>query len=132
MSYKVVYNNCYGGIGLSKEAIDWLKVNSSPKISEFLWSELNSMSSKDGRRYLDFCSYLGSLLFYKFGRHNKDLVRCVELLGDKANSDCSKLRIGEISSRAYRIKENDGLEEVIKIDDDSIYWIEDDEQEEQS
>ena len=80
--YKVVYNACYGGFGLSEEAIQYLKDKHGLNPNE------------------------------EFERHDKRLVDVVEALGDKANGFCAKLAIAEIESRMYRIDEYDGYESV--------------------
>lgn len=80
--YKVVYNACYGGFGLSEEAIQYLKDKHGLNPDE------------------------------KFERHDKRLVDVVEALGDKASGFCAKLAIAEIESRMYRIDEYDGCESV--------------------
>lgn len=80
--HKVVYNACYGGFGLSKEAIQYLK-------------DKHGLNSNE-----------------EFERHDKRLVDVVEVLGDKASGFCAKLAIAEIDSPMYRIDEYDGFESV--------------------
>ena len=94
MTTKVVYNACYGGFGLSKEAMARL---------EELGSTLNRTYST-----------------WEFFRHDPLLVQVVEELGDKASAWASKLRIEEVSG-PYRIEEYDGLETVYEPGD--YDWI---------
>ena len=94
MTTKVVYNACYGGFGLSDEAVVRLKE---------LGSTIND-------RYLP----------WEFPRHDLLLVQVVEELGDKANTWASKLRIEEVCG-PYRIEEYDGLETVYEPSD--YAWI---------
>ena len=54
-------------------------------------------------------------------RHDHDLVRTVELLGEKANGRCARLEVRTINSPLYRIQEYDGMEAVETPD--SISWI---------
>ena len=55
---KVVYNDCYGGFSLSKEAIDW---------------------------YKELTGKLGEICAYDISRHDPALIKVVETLGIKAN-----------------------------------------------
>lgn len=95
--YKVVINVCYGGFGLSKEA------------SEILRSQGVDIDPCYG--YLPDDGL----------RHDKRLVEVVEMLGEKANSKFSKLKIVEINSPIYRIDEYDGMESVDTPS--SLDWI---------
>ena len=92
---KVVYNNCYGGFSLSKEAID-------------LYKELTGKS--------------GEISEYGISRHDPALVKVVEILGKKANGYVADLRVKEIEGNKYRIEEYDGMESVVEPDD--IEWVE--------
>ena len=94
MTTKVVYNACYGGFGLSTEALARLKE---------LGSTINS-----------------AYLPWEFPRHDLLLVQVVEELGDRANTWASKLLIANVSG-PYRIEEYDGLETVYEPDD--YEWI---------
>lgn len=84
---KVVYNDCYGGFGLSREAADWLKVH-----------------------YPDYFS--GPCV-----RHDPRLIECIETLGKKASGQYAKLRIAEIQGNTYRIDDYDGAEHIVEPDD---------------
>jgi len=89
---KVVYNNCYGGFGLSKEALQLLSQKKGCEIK----------SSYDLR--------------WEHGikRHDADLVAVVEQLGDKASDRFSDLRVEEIPDGCdYEIDEYDGNERVL-------------------
>lgn len=57
-----------------------------------------------------------------FERHDPDLVRVVETLGeDRASGNCAKLVITDIGESKYHIDEYDGYESVItELGDD--YW----------
>lgn len=100
--YKVVINRCYGGFGLSEEAIE----------------KLNEIYGED---IVENC---GSSLYLKdrIERHDKRLVSVVEALGSKAASDdYAKLRVVEIDSPMYRIKDYDGMESIETPD--SLDWV---------
>lgn len=92
---KVVYNNCFGGFSLSKEAIDW---------------------------YKELTGKLGEICDSDISRHDPALVKVVETLREKANGYLADLRVKEIKSNKYRIEEYDGMEEVVEPDD--IEWVE--------
>jgi hypothetical protein len=96
--FKVVYNGCYGGFGLSKEAIKYLNVKYGIEVS-----------------------VSGPWLKEDLPRHDKRLVDVIEVLGDKANGMCAKLLIAEIDSPMYRIDEYDGFESVETPD--SYEWV---------
>lgn len=92
---KVVYNNCFGGFGLSKKAQELYR----------------DFSGKD---FVEF----------ECPRHDPNLVMVVEQLGELANDEFgySKLKIAEIEGNKYLIKEYDGNEKVIEPKD--LKWIE--------
>ena len=95
---KVVYNDCYGGFGLSNAAkVRGREISGDPK-----WAEWE----------------------YDLERTDPTLVQVVEeLIGVSGN--CADLQIREVPEGVkYRIDEYDGLERVITIDeyDWSIAW----------
>jgi len=113
---KVVYNNCYGGFGLSREAVllgrklsnnpDWC----GPCIKGDFWAPGKPVE-------MDYSG--GSDL----ERTDPILVQVVEQLGKKANGMCASLVIEEISSgTTYRIDEYDGNESV-KTKSDYVWNI---------
>ncbi len=89
-TFKVVYNACYGGYGLSKACIARIKEldDSYKKLSEYDFS-------------------------YKLERHDPALVKAVEELGKAAGSSYSDLQIAIINCRTYKIDEYDGSESVV-------------------
>jgi hypothetical protein len=119
--YKVVYNDCYGGFSLSREAVllarelsgdpDWGGVC----IKGDYWV-------KDDKKIL---------WDYDYGhcdvpRHDPILIKVVEQLGTKrASGGCSELKIEEIFTNTYRIDEYDGLETVMVSDSYGWTVIED-------
>ncbi len=56
-----------------------------------------------------------------FERHDPDLVKVVETLGDKASGECAKLVVTDIGDSKYHINEYDGYESVITELGDN-YW----------
>lgn len=95
---KVVINDCFGGFGLSKEAIQRLK-------------ELGL--SEETIDNLD----------YSRNRTNPLLVQVVEELGDKANGNCASLIVEEIPpNKRWKIHNYDGQETLI-IEGEEDDWI---------
>ena len=96
--YKVVYNACYGGFGLSPEASKMLNRAKGYK----KWSV----------EYID--PDYGSIdIDSDIPRHDPDLVRIVEKLGEDASAPMGELKIAEIDDPRYTIEEYDGYESVV-------------------
>ena len=128
--YKVAYNGSYGGFGLSDEAVKWLEQNAREEVKEFLAAErVRATESRKTDKWAKFSTVedlMGGALMYDFQedgmrRHDPDLIRVIEALGTKAGSKYSDLEIAEISGRAYRINEYDGLETISEPAD--YNWI---------
>lgn len=83
---KVVINNCWGGFGLSDEALAIISKMKGKKVTS------------------------GSFLSDE-ARLDKDLVAVVEKLGDKSWGDFAELKIVEVNE-PFRIKEFDGAETI--------------------
>lgn len=89
---KVVYNNCYGGFGLSDEALQLLSQKKGYEIKSGFYLELE----------------------HEIKRHDADLVAVVEELGTKASGNYADLQIEEIPDGwEYEIDEYDGNERVL-------------------
>tara|TARA_R110000868_G_scaffold261048_1_gene519145 strand:- start:1363 stop:1779 length:417 start_codon:yes stop_codon:yes gene_type:complete len=134
---KVVYNACYGGFGLSKEACQrywdikgqqvWIE---DEKLGLFtVWfvppeerpeqKEWSSMTMDERIAYNKAYSK-HTWRENNVDRHDPVLVQVVEELGDKANGKHAKLVIGEVDG-PYRIDEYDGNESVMTSGD--YDWI---------
>ncbi len=100
--YKVVYNVCYGGFSLSREA--------GKRLIELGVEE-------------DKVSFYERSAYTELERHDPRLVQVVEELKDNANGVCAKLRIKQIDSNQYMIDEYDGSETVITPDTQDNNWI---------
>lgn len=88
---KVVYNTCFGGFNLSKEATDMYE----------------KLSGKTLERYGDWADIGG------ISRSDPALVHVVETLGDAAGGAHSRLAITTVPEGSfYRIDEYDGRESV--------------------
>jgi hypothetical protein len=125
---KVVYNACYGGFSLSKEACQryWEIKGQQVWIEDERWGfevwlvppeerlvrnkNWDAMSMDERIAYNK--AYSAQTWYNRdVDRHDPALVQVVEELGDKANGECAKLAIEEISG-PYRIDEYDGYESV--------------------
>lgn len=138
---KVVINDCYGGFGLSYEALYRLiqmnsKVIKKMSIEEFTNGRLKTFKDivkedkwlkyreyKDGFYVDDFGSamYKDDYVYFLDDdrkvrskvRSHPDLIKIVEEMGDKASDKLSKLRIIEIPDDVkWEIEEYDGMEWV--------------------
>jgi hypothetical protein len=106
---KVVYNACYGGFSLSREAMEWLVAHGADTDG--------SLSDELKRDKGPFSESFYPLI----ARHNPLLVQCVEELGEKAGGMCAELAIHTIEGNLYRITEYDGYE-TVEVPD-SVDWI---------
>ena len=118
---KVVINKCYGGFGLSQEALRWLVEQRGWTLDEVKTSEEWNKSKAQivdtsglGRERL-----WGPLTLCRVGegelacRTNPDIVAVVETLGEKADGDYSSLKVVEVPDGIeIEIKEYDGQEWV--------------------
>ena len=107
---KVVINRCFGGFGLSHEAI-------------MLYGEaahLNLKAVKHDSRLNEYSYYIDGVeedafyfSEYNLKRDDPDLVAVVERLGDKANGWAAELAVVEIPDGvSWHIEEYDGREHV--------------------
>ena len=110
LSYmKIVINKCYGGFGLSEEAIflygkkKGINIIKDKKKSNSLVSHYYIDEIKDGNYFSD----------RDIKRNDAALVEVVNELGEKANGSCSELKIVEIPDDVeWIIEEYDGKEWV--------------------
>ncbi len=130
---KIVYNACYGGFGLSDEAImryaEIKGITLYPSVSKYglthyyicppdeyerILAEENSKPVGPGRY-----SQSNELYFSDrdIERNDPVLVQVVEELGDRANGSHARLQIEELpAGTLYRIDEYDGNESVMTQD----------------
>ena len=119
---KIVYNTCYGGYGLSEEAVirytELAGIKIYPEKESFY--TMYYLTPPSGNKELD--DNRDTFEVSGIERHDHLLVQVVEELGEEANSRFSKLTIYETDSRMYRIDEYDGYETVkTGYSDDS--WV---------
>ena len=136
---KVVYNACYGGFGLSKEAVQryWQIKDQQVWIEDQQWgftvwlvTPEERLEQKSSKQYtamsmderIAYNKAHSAQTWYNLNvdRHDPVLVQVVEELGDKASGKYAKLAIEEVSG-AYRIDEYDGFESVMTAGD--YDWI---------
>lgn len=96
----VVYNICYGGFGISNEAVDWLLERGSKHVRLYTKPIFGNKGCWEGTR------------------HDPLLVECVRELGKKANGRCANLAIFKLDGNQYRIDEYDGNESVEQPSDE--------------
>jgi len=134
---KVVYNACYGGFSLSREACQryWDIKGQQVWIEDALWGFAVWLVPPEERLTKPepwYSAPIEERIAYNkkhseqtwsdhnITRHDPILVQVVEELGDKANGMCAKLAIEEVSG-PYRIDEYDGNETV--VEPDGYDWI---------
>jgi hypothetical protein len=88
---KVVINRCYGGFGLSDDALGWLR--------ERDWKHCDHPEAAP--------------------RHDPLLVKCVETLGSMASGQYADLSV-EDAGCAYKLSEYDGFEHVESAGFDAV------------
>lgn len=101
---KVVYNACYGGFSLSREAVLLAReISGNPE-----WGGVDVI----------FGRIRGGVK-----RHDPILLRVVAELGEKASGRFACLKIQEIKGSVYRIDEYDGYETVVTPDEVEDEWV---------
>ena len=114
---KVVINTCFGGFGLSDEAVErWAELKgiklSARQETKFGGSYWYRDDIRDDDHYFsnyDICKYGEP----GWGRSDSILVQVVEEMGEKANGWAADLKIVEIPDDVkWHIHEYDGLEHV--------------------
>ena len=107
---KIVYNNCYGGFGLSKKAIERYSDLAGLGLTFVEEDELWGHWELPNGDYW----YASDLV----SRDDPFLVQVVEELGEEAESNAASLSIYELpAGTKYRIEEYDGMETVMTIDE---------------
>ena len=106
---KVVVNTCFGGFGLSQEALALLQEQGV------------KMEIYDSEYYPEEEPQL--MLGEALKRHDSRLVEVVEKLGKLANTWASDLEVVEIPGNRYRIEEYDGSEAIYWPEDESMWTV---------
>ena len=99
MGFKIVVNKCFGGFGVSQQAVEWLLAHgANPKDVRMQDSGLT-----DSKWVYTVCT---------MSRHHPLLVQMVETLGESADGGSASLMVLEIDQPMYRIDEYDGRESI--------------------
>lgn len=93
--YKVAFNACFGGFGLSQEAV---KLAKSKADSDSEWQKVD-----------DCFGFIDEDLI---PRHDKILVEVIEELGERSSDNLSNIKVKTIERPCYRIEDYDGNETV--------------------
>lgn len=149
MKRKVVYNICYGGFGLSIEALVLYYKYKYPEKNLYFYKSSSGQGKvsitleKAKSEYFpvdildkdfgpkvsttDLDNYYEHVVKpepWDIERHDPVLVRVVEELGSKkASGMCSKLAIADIGESLYRIEEYDGFENVVTPETQHFEWL---------
>lgn len=93
---KIVINTCFGGFGLSEEAVNLYKELGGK-------TDIPATMIYDGKTYFDY---------YKIVRNDPVLVQVVEQLGTRANDQYAELEVVEIPDDVdnWYVAEYDGNE----------------------
>lgn len=150
MSVKVVYNSDFGGFSLSGRAIRYFwelkgKTIFAYRINDIKEDTFQKIENPTDKDFRDWNVYLFDKDFGEsfdnygqehedhyisnlngegkegYPRHDPELVKTVEDLGEEANGSYARLRVKELKGNRYIIREYDGSENVVEPDD--IEWI---------
>ena len=123
---RVVYNACYGGFGLSVEAVrryaEIAGITLYEHTDEFGFTAWYRVPREEYERLLAAgereAANAAYFSVHDLSRTDPALVQVVEELGERANDSYSELFIAEVpAGTRYRIDEYDGLESVMTVDD---------------
>lgn len=108
---KVVYNGCFGGFGLSDQAVlRYAELKGITLYRSYKSNSLRSLFYTDPD--MKHCYSINDI-----SRADPSLAQVVEELGDAANGIYAKLYIEDIpAGTPYRIDEYDGNESVMTVD----------------
>jgi len=119
---KVVYNNCYGGFGLSHKAVMRYAELKGITLYAFDYDKKRLTDEEAEKEFsVNYCTteeysneHYWSMYDLSNDRSDPVLVQVVEELGDKADGSYASLKIREIAEGTlYRIDEYDGNESVM-------------------
>ncbi len=133
---EVVINKCYGGFGLSALAIkEYIKLKGKKayfykqtkysfkdKVNEFTRITpveglsvyiLYTFTRDCGKKFTKFPDDKYYFSWSDIKRDDKDLVKVIKKLGDKANGVCAKLKIVDVPNHiSWEIDNYDGMESI--------------------
>ena len=106
---KVVINSCFGGFSLSTTAL----IEMGKLGNELALEEIKEFRSEEVANDEILLKLYDRNYLYGIERDNPDLVKVVEVLGDRANGCSAELKVVEIpDNMEWEIKEHDGDEHV--------------------
>lgn len=117
MSNKIVYNYGYGSFGLSQKALKILYDLDVGGVEKY--DESFEMPIEPGSSIIVLYEY--GYINAKLLRHDKNLVKVVEDLGEESFESYANLKIKEIEGDEYIIEEDGGWERVLEPKD--IMWV---------
>lgn len=132
---KIVINRCYGGFGLSPEALLWLHKSGAAQLTPYKkyygiddserGQQNKALYAYDLAKFKEYMAHGGDFLVTVFDesgeniidyigpRDHHKLVECIETLGEKSFGECAKLKIVEVPDGIeWEVNEYDGMEVV--------------------
>ena len=108
-TYKVVYNACFGGFGISEKALRRLR-ELDPSNKDYGPGEWYNTFNGEKYRGGSICKEKSEWVSYmsQIKRHDPNLIKVIEELGEEANGSCANLKIKTIRSPLYKINVYDG------------------------
>jgi hypothetical protein len=107
---KIVINSCYGGFGLSIEALYELYLKGCPIVEDVRKLVVGDNHTDE---VIPFNNFLASFSNYHELRGHPDLIEIVEKLGVKADGVYADLKVVEIPDDVeWIITDNDGMETI--------------------
>jgi hypothetical protein len=97
--YKVFFNGCYGGFGVSERGAEWLLANGANPDKVTVRNDTEGL-------------YGFAYVYVGLERHDPLLVRMVETLKQAADGLHARLYVHQLDQPLYRINEYDGSETV--------------------
>lgn len=113
---KIAINKCYGGFGLSEEAIEMLLDKKGIEYEKQIDESLGFFGASyyEKGHAGDDNYYISTHEFWdEEKRNDQDLIDVIETLGQGVNTNFSDIKIGEIPDDVeWQIEEYDGLEHI--------------------
>lgn len=106
MVQRVVINKCYGGFGLSEEAIEWMRER---------YPEVEEMTTLPGEEFSDGSGPSEYVYTWDIPRDHEGLVEVVRELGKDASGQFAELQVVEVPDEVdWKVEEYGGLEKIVE------------------